>query len=230
MKNSIVKQINMRILLLLVLVACNNKSSGTNKTEKENLIITQPQNKIIPKIFSGRYGEMSIAIDSNNNLTGVYEYYDVWDDKFKEYTQICKLYFSGHYSENQNYIDIKAYWPGTKQKLIGKIKIIQDSISKIGMFLNDAPNCYADVDFTKENTYSRKLDDKKNWIQVRLIKSDKAKFYNSPDISKIRKGYIVKSDIVKVISKKEGWLQIEYNPPNDNTKSTKAWIREEDVW
>lgn len=41
------------------------------------------------------------------------------------------------------------------------------------------------------------------------------------DFSVIRKGYLVKNDIVKVLSKNGGgWYYIAYNPKNNNTKST----------
>lgn len=216
----------MWLLLFLFTYGCNNNDVKVNTFLKNDTVSVQP--KII-KVVAGRYNEMSIAIDSIDNVTGVYEYYDLWDETHKEYMQICRFYFSGHYKKGDSSIDINTSWPGTDQKLKGKLKLNRTGTPRIGLFLNDMPNGYSAVDFTDENAYSRKLEEKKAWTQIRLIKSAKAKLYDAPDSLKVKKGYIVKNDIVKLISKVNGWYKIEYNPPGDNSKSIIAWLREEDI-
>jgi len=225
-----IKRNKMWTIIAFLAIGCSNSSSET----KINTDTSTIETKIVyPKsinLVSGRYGEMSIGIDSNNNLTGVYEYYDAWDESYKEYMKICKFYFSGQMSKNNPVINIDANWPGTTQKLKGiiKINIINDT-TQVGLVLNEIPYGYAAVDFTKENEYVRKLNEKKNWSQINLIKPAKIKLYDFPDLSTVNKAYLIKNDIVKVLSKTDGWYEIEYNPPNDNSKSIIAWIREGDI-
>jgi hypothetical protein len=75
------------------------------------------------------------------------------------------------------------------------------------------------------------LSKQKNWIQIRIIKLPKARFFDTPDSLRERKGYLIKNDVVKVLSKNTGgWYNIEYNPVNSSTKSTYGWLREEDFY
>lgn len=197
---------------------------------KDKAIILENKKSALATLISGRYSEISIAMDSNNSVTGVYEYYDNWDEKFKEYTEQNVFYFEGKLEDNV--ILVKTAWPTSEQRLLGKIKVTEKGNTKfLNLVLNNAPNGYAAEDLTREGGFIKKLDQKKDWIQVRLVKSSRSRLYNAPDVSTARKGYLVKNDIVKVITvTQSGWMKIEYNPKNDNSKSTIVWMREEDFY
>ena len=64
--------------------------------------------------LSGVYKDISIAIDSSNHLvTGVYEYYDKWDDHYKEFLDVNVFFFTGAITGG-DVVSIRASWPGRK--------------------------------------------------------------------------------------------------------------------
>src|SRR6266536_3022048 len=186
----------------------------------------------IPNIASGIYQDISLAYDSiGKTITGVYQYYDNWDENYKEYLDVNVFYFFGVVNYNV-IINVKGAWPTNNQQINGKLFFHQRKDSNyIKLFLDKQPLGYNNVDFTKNDGVLMNIDNPKKWIQVRIIKSPVARLYSLPDSSTARKGYLVKNDIVKILSKNiGGWDNIEYNPKNDNMKSTVLWLREEDLY
>ena len=176
--------------------------------------------------YSGEYSDIHIAIDSNKNISGVYEYYDAWDNKIKEFRDINLFYFVGRLEGNQ--ADIITSWPKSDQIIKGKIIFI-DSIgcNFVKVILANEPEGYAAVDFT-DGSYCVKQSLQAPWKEIKLIKSNKAVFYSEPDINKVTKIYVVKNDIVKIIERKNGWLKVEYKSPV-NSKKFIGWINVNNV-
>ena len=81
--------------------------------------------------------------------------------------------------------------------------------------------------FTKPNRFL--LDDKKNWIDIRVVKAKKSYLFSSDDTMSKRKGYVIEGNVLKVLKKNKNWLYIEYiNIDSDNTLF--AWVKADDCY
>jgi hypothetical protein len=213
-------------LLIISLSSCGQRKVLPQTFEDTGKTMTNSSNNLNSKSVSGRYGDLSVAVDSLSQITGVYEFYNAWDDQYKEYMQINVFYFNGKL--NGNIASIKTAWPTSEQKLSGKLTVKDDSVK---LLLNEMPDGYAAIDFTKGDGFSHKITEPQKWKQIRVVKVSKAKLFNSPDSSHPRKGYLIQNDIVKVVFiENNGWLKIEFDKPNKRDNSLQAWINENQLF
>lgn len=211
-------------VLFFVLFSCGDNKVEINSQEIANNLEIDSLKDTNVKLASGRYGDLSIAVDTFKNVTGVYEFYNAWDDQYKEYMQINVFYFSGVLKGNS--IEIKTAWPTSEQRLLGKLVKNNDSVS---LSLNEMPDGYASVDFVKGLT--NKISEPKNWKQIRIVKQPKVRLFNSPDSLQPRKGYLIANDIVKVISvENKNWLKIEFSNKGDTKNLIYGWIQENTLY
>lgn len=177
-----------------------------------------------PLIPSGKYGFIDLAFNGTI-VSGAYQFYDKWDTKANEFRDINKFYF---YGEKRN---------GNQYRIIGGHPndvffcglIILDSIKRtITLVLSDQPNGYANDDFTEG--YSVKSDSKKEWIQIRIVKSLKANFYTEASINQKKKAYLVRGDYVNVLKYSDGFVLVEYYRPNTNKPLITGWLNENDLY
>jgi hypothetical protein len=172
-------------------------------------------------------GDITIAVNGGV-LTGAYEYYDNWDDQFKEYRDINVFYIYGSSSDGVNY-KINTIWPGDKEGILGTVSFIGNK--KIKIILNSQPLGYASFDFhgnTTKNIFSLKASSM--GTEVRLIKQAKAPLYNYDGKTFIkRKGYLVKSNIVMLLSTNNGYSKILYHSPPTG-KTAVYWLSITDLY
>ncbi len=211
-------------LLFFVLFSCgDNKPVIKSQEPADNLQIDSLKQAIV-KLKPGRYGDLSVAVDTLNNVTGVYEFYNAWDEQYKEYMQVNVFYFAGVLKGN--IVDIKTAWPTSEQRLSGKLLISNDSVR---LSLNEMPDGYASVDFVKG--FSNKISEPKYWKQIRIVKLPKVRLFNSPDSSQPRKGYLIANDVVKVLSvENKNWLKIEFSSKGDTKNLIYGWIQEDALY
>lgn len=169
--------------------------------------------------LAGRYENISVAIDSSGLLTGVYEYYNAWDSHFKEYMQINVFYFTGMLQGNR--AKIETAWPTSDQRIDGVIEFGEDTLKLI---LKEMPDGYASDAFTEGVV--KRLTSSHDWSQIGIVKSPKVYLLNEPDSFRSRNaGYLVKYDIVKIISKSnDNWVRVEFSKKNVWTQSVVGWI------
>jgi hypothetical protein len=130
-------------------------------------------------VDGGFYSEFSLAMDSTGLLTGVYEYYDRWDEGAKEFLDINLLYFAGHVGLDSVAL-INGGWPDSDQHLKGRLKFFRaGDRGEFEINLDNEPNGYNDVSFRKGVV--RALDIPKKWIEVRIVKVSKAHLFDQPD-------------------------------------------------
>lgn len=210
-------------ILLFVLVACN-----TAPAVKETAASANPVAKKHLPVTAGLYDETALAISTEDTITGAFEYYDAWSDKYKAYMRVCKFYFKGKL-RGDSVAAIDASWPGSDQHMKGTLKFwTEDTTRKMSMVLDDIPYGYAQIDFEKEGEYVRALGEARPWIKIGIVQAEKCRLYNGPDTAQMQRAYIVEGDIVKVLEQQGDWCHIEYSAPN-SSKSLFAWIREEDL-
>jgi hypothetical protein len=210
------KSIFLYSLIFFGAMNCANSEKGKPDVSSIESNIQQK----IAKLTSGKYGDVSIAVNGDT-VTGVYEYYDKWNQSAKQFTDINVFYFYGRLSNGQ--FPIKVSWPGED--------VMSGTITHgVGIKLNleDQPNGYAAVDFVSVG-YQATNTAIKNWIGIGLIKSEKSYLYKLPTIEKTRI-YMVKEDVVKIVEKAQGWSRVEYNPPSNPGKVFTGWIIDSDLY
>ena len=209
------------IAYLFSFICCNNniispKIRSLDTAEKASKYLQKSNVK--RNVESGIYSNnLVIAIDSIGNLTACYQYYDKWNERSKEYTDINTFYFFGTF--NGDSCKITCNWPTFDNKISGMFYKLHDSVNLV---LDEQPPGYSDVDFTERQEFKATVLIKKDWNEIGLIKV-KTFFNSEPDINKNLKMYVVKNDVVKVIQEKGSWLQVEFNPINSQ-KSYNGWI------
>ncbi|QEC76509.1 hypothetical protein [Mucilaginibacter ginsenosidivorax] len=179
-------------------------------------------------VYSSR-GNGDITININGGvLTGVYEYYDNWDDQFKEYRNINVFYIYGTSSDGVNY-KINTIWPGDSEGISGILSFTGNK--KIKIILNSQPLGYASFDFTAntvKNIFSLKASSTATGI--RLIKPAKAPLYNYDGKAFIkRNGYLIKGNIVTLLSTNNEFAQISYHSPTTD-KNAIYWLNTIDLY
>ena len=209
------------ILFYLILASCNNGPKSNSKTS----VVEVNSSKNTYDLVSGKYGNISIAIDGKS-VTGAYEYYDRWDKKYKAFTDINVFYFSGEFI-NDSTVTISTAPSFTEHALKG---IIIFGSNKLMIKLDEQPPEYSDVNFTQDSGVEMTLKQAEPWIQVRFVKAKKARLYNEPDEATIKKGYFVEEDIVKVLQRAPNdFVKIEYSNPATPGKDQIYWIKEADL-
>jgi|SRR5215204_215514 len=201
------------IIFLLLFFGCNSQE----KNKKNGVGVNNFQKK-----NSYECEHILLALN-NDTLTGVFQYYDRWDSKEKQYRDINVFYFFGK-KENNDKINIVAGFPDDFL-LNGSIKI-GDTIE---VFLNDQPNGYAAYDFSEEGYKCGQITEKM-WLKLGIVKNEKVYFYDSFDSKQKGKIYIVKGDIVKVVEMKNTKYKVEYSPPSNPKKVYIGWINFQDIY
>jgi len=211
--------------------SCNSFTQSPAVVSDQEIRSKGKASKLNKNFPSGIYEDISLAHDTiTKTVTGVYQYYDNWNEHFREYLDVNVFYFSGKEVESDT-INVKAFWPDNDEKIQGRLIIgTKHDSGYLQLHLNKQPLGYNDVDFTKASGVLMKFEKPRKWFEIRIIKSAIAKIYSLPDSLAVRKGYLIRKDVVKLLSKKNGWCYIEYNPKNDNTKSAQYWLREEDLF
>ena len=204
MNNIIINKFSGNMILNIVtfwvyvtLSSCNNEKSENNYIEskmKEKINAIKQDS-----LYSGKYGDISIAINGKL-VTGVYEFYDNWSEKDKEFLNANVFYFSGKFT-NDSTVLINTLCSSCKQILAGTVIFRAKGAQILRIKLSDQPLGYNDVDFTQEKGVEMKLLEKHNWSEIRFVKVKKTILYDKPDDVTARKSYLVKNDFVKILQK-----------------------------
>jgi len=173
-------------------------------------------------------GQITISIN-NGVLTGVYEYYDKWNENYKEYMDINIVYIYGYNSNGLNY-KITSISPGNNEIINGVCDFTND-YKTLRIVLKDQPPGYASFDFTKDtkdNLFSLKSSNK--FSGVRIVKSKKTALYDYDGQTFIkRKAYLVKGDIVTLLDSLKEYSKISYHSFSTD-KTNMYWINHEDLY
>lgn len=179
-------------------------------------------------MYATNNGTMTIAIN-HDVLTGAYEYYDKWDNKYHEFRDINVFYIYGKTSDGIHF-KVASGWPGDDRKITGNIDF-SEGYRKLTITLTDEPYGYDAIDFTQkapENMFS--LVSSSTFSEVRLIKSNKAPLYdNAGSAFILRKGYLVKGDIITILDHQAGYYKVSYHSPASD-KTSMYWIKDDTLY
>jgi hypothetical protein len=175
---------------------------------------------IIPQ--SGGYdGELLIGYDPNARSMDGYYRSETGGGKFS-----CIFYFKGVIKGDS--ADIQSYFPESPNEKIGGVVKLSDA-GEVTISLNeDHGGCWNVQHFAdKEHPAKFTLSTEHPWKSIRIIKSEKAHFFDAPNAKTPRKGYVVKGDAVGVKSASQGWLDVDYT---SGGKLISGWIKESELF
>lgn len=183
---------------------------------------------------TGRYGIISLIV-KKDSIVGVFQYYDRYKKDLQDYESKNDYYFYGIRKTSNDTIELTLTNPYEKQVFgdEGKASILfrNDTLSYFqtgleGMF---QPAFFPDKINQKAKGYRSKLTEKKDWKEIRFVKSKATFFYNLPDTQK-KKTYLIKYDLVWVTEKRDEWCFVEYYKFDSNKPVIKGWIKEIDLY
>jgi len=183
---------------------------------------------------TGKYGIISLIV-KKDSIFGVFQYYDHYKKELQDYESKNDYYFYGVRKVSNDTIELILSNPYEKQVFgdEGKAYLFfrNDTLSYFqtgleGMF---QPVFFADKINKKAKGYRSKLTEKKDWKEIRFVKSKTAFFYNLPNTQK-KRAYLIQYDLVWVTEKRGEWCFIEYYKFDSNKPVIKGWIRELDLY
>ena len=108
----------------------------------------------------------------------------------------------------------------------GTIEVLENDKVKIN--LKEEPDGCWNVEprFDEEGVIFE-LTEREEWKFIRIVSSERAYFYNSPDEKERGKSYIIGGDILKVFEVEGDWVKGEYH---GSQGITTGWIKESDLY
>lgn len=189
---------------------------------------------ILPRIqaqpVSGVYDEgLIIAYDNKTNkISGYYENHTGWDNHRSTSRFSCIFYLQGK-SGADKFIKIKTWYPDNPESVIFGVLKISDEKNKLSIKLNKEHGGCWNVQHFTDSTVNFDLTDRKNWLEIRIIRAERSYFYRKPDIKTRSTAYVINGDVIKVIKNKPEWTYVEYQ--NYNTgKITQGWIKTDSLF
>ena len=179
------------------------------------------------KGVSGYYGNsMTIGVDEKNKtITGYYENHTGWDEVTQSPRFSCIFYFSGMLKAN-NY-QIRSWHPDDQNVIEGNLTfLVEDEQKVFNLKLKDEHGGCGNVQhFAGENGADFQLEKEADWIAIEIVSAEKAFFHNSPDINTKGKSYVIKGDIVRILTIGKEWVRAEFGTDT----ITRGWIKRSDL-
>lgn len=160
----------------------------------------------------GVYENLLLAVNSDGAVTGYYR-----EDQGEGAVKTCAFAFKGTARS-----DIATILVGVDESFPGEIHAETDGINLKIAKGRELPGCGLVLMPEIAEGLSYDLITKASWNELRTITSEKSYFYSEPNAGKQLKSYLVKGDVVGVVSKEGDWLQIDYY--SDSGKMSRRWI------
>ncbi len=175
---------------------------------------------VVQKFTPGTYEQLMLAVDGEGNLSGVYceiqgqgvEKRCMFFLKGKEVGGLAKIVSWGVASD--------AVYPGVL-KVDGKDVILQINHGQ------DHPGCglVLSPDIDTGVSLSRILES--NWNSLKIIQASRANLFSEPSSGRKSKSYLIKGDVVGIVSISGEWVNIEF--PRGGKSPIKGWIKSSDT-
>lgn len=174
---------------------------------------------------AGIYETLMLAVNSRGELSGYYR-----ESQGQGVVRTCAFYLQGKANAGQaNIITWSRLAPNRSGILTGHIAAEgKDDLTLKIEDGQDHPGCgnillpeIADEGVSYSRTYEAK------WLGLKAVTADKAFLYAKPTPEHKRKAYVIKNDVLGVLSEENGWVYIEY--PRPGKKSVKGWVKSSDV-
>jgi hypothetical protein len=165
---------------------------------------------------SGIYEGLMLAVDAQGNVTGFYR-----EEQGEGVTKTCSFFLSGKATSDETSVITwnDETFPGTIKSEKGGVKL------KIARG-REHPGC--GLVLLPQISDGITLDQviKAKWIGLRKIVRQRVYLHSEPVSSKKLRAFVVKGDVVGVVSESGGWLLVEYP---GRTMTTKGWMQASDT-
>lgn len=168
------------------------------------------------KFESGVYENLLLAISKQGNITGYYH-----EEQGEGVTKSCKFFLSGKTNSNKTSI---LTW--NDKVFPGTISAETDGVTLKIEKAREHPGC--GLVLLPQISEGIILDrvEKTAWTELRRISSERTYFHREPTEGSRLRAYIIKSDVVGVLSEKDDWIQVEYRARKGMLK---GWVRNKDA-
>ena len=170
----------------------------------------------LPRFESGIFEGLMLAVDKNMNLTGYYR-----EIQGEGVTKTCSFYLAGKASSSE--IGIVTWnqevMPGTLTAKAASLKI---KIEKG----REHPGCGLVLLPAISTGISLDEIEKASWLELQRITSDRAYFFADYMGIKKLKPYVIKGDVVGVLSKRGDFLEVEFLAKK---RKIRGWIKTRDA-
>lgn len=181
-------------------------------------IITQTPTPIEIVLQPGSYDDGLLSIAVNEDVvTGFYENYTGWDEQLQAPRFSCLFFFVGRIENSK--VEIESSESKGTIELLGN--------DKVKINLEEEPSgCWNVEPRFDEGGVIFELTEREEWKFIRIVSSERAYFYNSPDEKERGKSYIIEGDALRVFEIVGDWVRGEYC---GSQGITTGWIKESDL-
>lgn len=166
---------------------------------------------------SGVYENVLLAVNSDGAVTGYYR-----EAQGEGAVKTCAFTFKGEARSDKATISV-----GADESFPGEIQAETDAINLKIEKGRELPGCGLVLMPEIAEGLSYDLVTKASWSELRTITSEKSYFYSEPKVGKKLKSYLVKGDVVGVVTEEGDWLQIDYY--SDSGKMSRRWINSKEA-
>ena len=166
---------------------------------------------------SGVYENVLLAVNPNGAVTGHYR-----EAQGEGIVKTCAFTFKGKAHAGKANIIV-----GEENAFSGEIQAKTESIKLKIIKGRELPGCGLVLTPEITDGLSYDLTNKTSWNELRIITSEKSYFYSASKADKKLKSYLVKGDVVGVVTKEGDWLQIDYY--SGNGKMRRHWINSKET-
>lgn len=180
------------------------------------------------RIVSGDYGSLTIAVDSKGELTGYFDEGTGDDNGRRRFS--CTFFIFGEKQSGGLY-QISTRYPGGSDIVTGTLKLIgKGAKARVKMHLDgEHGGCWNVVpDLKEEGGVDFELKTAANWEGIRVISAEKAYFFMSPEAKAPQKIFVVRNDMVRILSQKGEWAEVSY--VGESGRTTRGWVRLSDFY
>lgn len=180
---------------------------------------------------AGIYQVLKLGVDAGNGvITGYYNDGAGDDDSDNQPQYSCTFLLYGKKTGDK--YTVQAWRPKDKGSppITGELSFLppkkENAKPSLRLQLSQFPGSCNNVDpsLTKPSGYHLGLEKSADWIEVRMVKTDKAPCYENPDPSASKKGSMIRGDVFEVLEKKPGWVRADFEA------KPKGWVQETDLY
>lgn len=169
------------------------------------------------KLQSGVYEGLRLAVNAHGLVTGYYR-----DVQGIGVNKTCSFFLSGRERGGQAHV---VTWsteasPGSL-KLPGSLQPGDQGVVMRIENGQDHPGCASVLPPLISTGYLLDLDSRANWTSLRRVIAKRSYLLRKPSDRKDSGAYLVKGDVVGVLSKSRDWLSVEYA---NEGKRVRRWI------
>jgi hypothetical protein len=168
-----------------------------------------------PRLRSGIYEALMLAVDPQGGITGYYH-----EEQGEDVVKSCSFFLAGKAAAAAGATPVLTWsddrrFPGTLTPESDGVELRIEQARK-------HPGCGMVLMPEIASGLGRSLIRETNWRELRRIADKRAYFHSAPSDAKKTRAFVVTGDVVGVISESGDWLEVEYP---GTKKTTRGWVR-----